>query len=386
VRTPTKAKIGLAGVGAIALALAATVPAFADYAPGPSDIVGVGGDTPQFDLAFAADGDINGDAGFNAAHPVNRLVPFLATADGNARAGYVSGTSTNLSPTVVLRAGERPVQRIPSSGAAITALLNDTGTPHKINFVFSASLPTSTQQGLAGTEHFGYLHVVQIGKDSVEAVGATGTHAPAGLSIQDLVKIYSGSVTKWNELPGNSGGSSDTIIPELPPSSSSIYKTFTADLKTANGNVAPPLSGDITVQQNDPSAITGATNPLDAIAPFSSARLKLQQSGYFSDPSTPFPGGGAVEPAVKALTGTTLDGTAYTSEVDHYVIFRNSDASSTTPAEPGSSLNWVDTLFVRSSAKNAPKPYLDSAAGLADIAAAGTTPLYKNLGNVSVPG
>jgi ABC-type phosphate transport system substrate-binding protein len=384
VRTASKAKLGLAGLGAVAMTLAATVPAFADYAPGPSDVVGVGGDTPQFDVAFAADGDTLGDVGFNSSHPVNRLVPFLATADNNARAGYVSGTSTNINPTVVLRAGESPVERVPSSGAAITALLADNTKPYTINFIFSASEPTLAQQNTAADptgDNFGFLHVVQIAKDGVVMVGQTGGNAPAGLSIAELLSIYDGTVTKWNDLPGNSGGSAATIIPQLPPTSSSIYKTLIADLTTQNSNTAPTLANPniVHVEQNDPSAITSA----NAIVPFSSARLALQKSSYFRNPNTPFPGGAGVDPTVSALTGTTPDAaTAYNSEVDHYIIFRQSDANSTTPMEPGSSLNWVNTLFSESSAPNAPLPFFDTAAGQADIAAAGSTPVYNDLGNV----
>jgi len=387
VRTTTKAKIGLAGVGVVALSLAATIPAYADYAPSASDIVGVGGDTPQFDLAFAADGDTTGDAGFNSSGAFNRLVTFNATADGNARAAYANGSTLaspiNLNPTDVLRAGTNPVQRISSSGAAITALLADTATPETINFVFSASEPTAAQQATANTNGWGYLHVVQIGKDSVQIAADTTTNAPSGLSAAELLSIYTGTVTKWNQLPGNSGGSSDTIVPLIPPSSSSITKTFLADLKTANGNVTPVLSASVkTVEQNDPTAITGLATSADAIVPFSSARLGLYASGYFHNPNTAFPGGAVINPGVSLLTGAPGDSNAvYSTEVDHYVIFRQSDASISTPMEPGGSKNWVQTLFSNPSAPTT--PFFAKSTGKALVAAAGTTAVYNDLGNVS---
>jgi ABC-type phosphate transport system substrate-binding protein len=383
VRTTTKAKLGVVAVGATVLTLAATLPAYADYAPGPSDIVGVGGDTPQFDLAFGADGDTLGAAGFNSSHPVNRLVTFNATADGNARQAYADGSTLSspvpLNPTVTLRAGTSPVQRPQSSGAALTALLNDTSHPETINFVFSASQPTAAQQTQAGTNGWGYLHVVQIGDDAVQIGAASATNAPAGLSIADLLGIYKGTYVKWNDIPGNSAGSSDAIVPLIPPSSSSITKTFLADLKTANGGTAPTLAASVkTVEQNDPGAITGSATPNDAIAPFSSARLDLYASGYFHDPVS----GATINPGVKLLTGTVPgSGTAYSSEVDHYVIFRQSDATSTTPMEPGGSLNWVQTLF---SNPGGATPYFGKPAGQTLIAAAGTTPDYNDLGNHSV--
>ena len=391
-RSPVKkgsiVRMGLAGFLATGASLGVAAAAFADYAPQPGDVVGVGGDTPQYALSFGADGDYLGDAGFNAAGAYNRLVTFNATADANGRSAYANGSTEaspiNLNPTVVLRAGTFPVQRVSSSGAAISALLADTGATPVINFIGSSSLPSSAQQTTASNNKWGYLHVVQIGKDSVQIAAATSTNAPAGLSIQDLLGIYTGVYTKWNQIPGNSTGSSDTIIPLIPPSSSAIYKALLADLKTANGNVTPVLSGVLTVEQNDPSAITSATNPKDAIVPFSAARLALWNDGYFHNPNTVFPGSNtALSPGVSLLAGPLVTGDAgnsvWSSAVNDYVIFRQSDAASSTPFEPGGSLNFVQTLF---SDPSGPTPYFDTAAGQALIAASGVTPYYADLGNV----
>jgi hypothetical protein len=360
--------------------------AFADYAPQPGDIVGVGGDTPQFGLDFVANGDNAGDAGYNSAGAYNRLVYFDATADGNARASYTNSVttgvaSTALNPTDVLRAGDVPVQRVQSSGAAISALLADTGSPETINFIASASPPTAANQTTAANNGWGYLHVVEIGTDSVQiAVDTAATNAPAGLSAADLLNIYDGAYTKWTQIPGNSGGSSATIIPEIPPSGSSIYKTFIADLTTANGGTAPTLAGDVkTVEQNDPTAITSAASAADAIVPFSAGRLALWNDGYFHNPATVFPGSSSpLTPGVKLLTGTPGDGTVYASPITDYVIFRQSDATSATPFQPGGTKNWVQTLF---SDPGGSAPYVDKSSGEALIAAAGITPAYDDLGD-----
>jgi ABC-type phosphate transport system substrate-binding protein len=373
----TKSKLGIVAVGALTAALGATIPAHADYAPQPNDVVAVGGDTPQFDLSFGADGDTLGDQGYNSTGNINRLVTFNATADANARAAYADGstlaTPNLLNPTIVLRAGTNPVQRPPSSGAALSALLADTGATHKINFVFSASEPTSAQQQTAGTNHWGFLHVVQLGDDAVKIAADTTTNAPAGLTTAQLLGIYDGTFTKWNQVGGSSA---NTIVPLLPPSSSSITKTFLKDLQSANGgnpvNLAPAVK---TVEQNDPTGITAQAASADAIVPFSSARFALFATGYFHDPSTPFPGGAAISPGTKLLTGTG----AYSSVVKHYVIFRESDT--TAPAfQPGGTLNWIQTLF---SNPGGTKPFFDRTTGQALIAAAGTTPAFADLGNVS---
>jgi hypothetical protein len=315
-------------------------------------------------------------------------VTFNATADANGRSAYTNSVTTGvpsvaLNPTDVLRAGTYPVQRVQSSGAAIAALLADTSTPEVINFVFSASEPTAAQQTQAGTQGWGYLHVVEIGTDSVQiAADSAATNAPAGLSAAELLGIYTGTYTTWNQLPGNSGGSSATIIPLIPPSGSSIYKTFVADLKTANGNVAPTLSASVkTVEQNDPTAITGASSPANAIVPFSAARLALWNDGYFHNPATVFPGGTALTAGVKLLSGAAPDaGAVYASPITDYVIFRQSDATSAAPFEPGGAHNWVQTLF---SNPGGTTPLVGKSAGQALIASSGVTPDYVDLGDVS---
>lgn len=382
------AKATLAGfaIAALSIGVGSNAFVYADYAPGPNDIVGVGGDTPQFDASFISDGDTSADPGYNTAGNIYKLITFNATADANGRAGYLNGSTLTsplaLNPTDVLRAGTVPVQRVQSSGAAVSALLADTGATETINFVLSASQPTAAQQTAAGNLGWGYLHVVQIATDAVQVAAASTTNAPAGLSPAELVGIYNGTYTKWNQLPGNSAGSADTIIPEIPPASSSITKTFLAALKSANGNVAVTLAPSVvTVEQNDPSTITSSANSADAIVPFSQARFNLFKSGYFHTPNTVFPGGASVPAGIQLLSGTAPDtAAAYSSAVNHYVIFRQSDAVSTTPWQPGGTKNWVQTLF---SNPGGTKPFVASGSGLADIAASGATPAYADLGNVS---
>jgi hypothetical protein len=390
VKRGTLIKLGVVGLALTVTPIIGIGAAFADYAPQPGDIVGVGGDTPQYGVDFVLNGDTNGDAGYDGVATVNRVISFYATPDANGRSAYTNNVTTGansaaLNPTDVLRAGTYPVQRVSSSGSAISAFLADTSK--EINFVSSASEPTAANQATAGSTtglNWGYLHVVQIATDSVQIAANNTTNAPAGLSAAELLKIYTGAYTTWNQLPGNSAGSTDTIIPELPPSTSSIYKTFTADLKTANGGTAPTLSTAIkTVEQNDPTAITGATTPADAIVPFSAGRLNLWNSGYFHNPATVFPGSSSpLTPGVKLLSGTTPDAAAaYTSPISDYIIFRQSDVSTAPAIQPGSTLNWIQYLF--SNPGGAWVPFFNQGAGKALIAAAGLTPAYSDLGDVS---
>lgn len=374
-----------AATGAFLVA-AAAAPAVADYAPATSDVVGIGGDTPQVDFNFAADGDWLGNLGYNAAGNAHKLVSFDAVADMNGRAGYANGSTLaspkKLNETITLRAGTRPVQRPQSSGAGISAILADTG--HEIDYVRSARLPTAAEQATAAAKGYGYLHVVQIGTDEIQVVAAKTTNAPAGLSAQDLIGIYSGAYTTWGQLPGYTGPApSDTIVPLLAPVGSILRSTFLADLKAANGGAAITLSPSVlTVEQNDPTAITNlpAGQKPNAVVTFSSARLALWANGYYRDPSVVFPGTPtAADPGVAARLGAPAAGTVYHSTVGHYVLYRQSDTAALGPWQPGSTKNWIETLFADPDGT----PYLKKPAGQALIASAGATPAYSDLGNVS---
>jgi ABC-type phosphate transport system substrate-binding protein len=385
-------KLGVVGLALTVTPIIGAGAAFADYAPQPGDIVGVGGDTPQYAIDFALNGDTNGDSGYDGVATVNRVISFYATPDANGRSAYTNSASTGtasvgLNPTDVLRAGTFPVQRVSSSGAAVAALLVDPN--ENINFVTSASEPTAAQQTAAqtagpGHTSWGYLHVVQIATDTVKIAVNSTTNAPSGLSPAELLSIYTGAITQWNHLPGNSGGSADTIIPEIPPTTSSVYKTFVADLKTANGGTAPTLSASVkTVEQNDPTTITTASTPADALVPFTNGRYNLYNSGYFHNPATAYPGGSVLTPGITLLTGTPGDGGAvYSSPITDYVIFRQSDLTTAGAIQPGSSLNWIQYLFSKTSGQTW-VPFFDQAAGQALLNASGVTASYADLGDVS---
>ncbi|MGD0883104.1 MAG: hypothetical protein ABSB09_16185 [Acidimicrobiales bacterium] len=370
---------GLAGTSALVVPMIGAVQAGADYAPQPGDVVAVSGDTAQFAGDFLSNGDYNGDAGFNSAGGVNRLVTFDATPDANGRSAYTNSVTTGaasvaLNPTDVLRAGSYPVQRVSSSGNAISALLADTGSQETINFVFSSSLPTAAQDTQAANDGWGYLHVVEIGTDSVQIAADTTTNAPTagegGLTAAELLTIYtSNSPITWSSATGGADPSTADILPLLPPSGSSIYKTFIAALTTANGGTAPSIGSIVkSVEQNDPTTITGSSSPANAIAPFSQARLNLWNDGYFHNPATAFPGGSTLTAGISLLSG-------YNSPLTDYVLFRQSDAASTTPFEPGGTENWVQTLF------SGTRPFVDTSGGQALIQAAGVTPVYDDLGS-----
>jgi ABC-type phosphate transport system substrate-binding protein len=378
--------------GALTVGLIAPGLAHADVAPQGGDVVGVGSDTVQYLADFGADGDYVGDAGYNAAGNVNRLVNFDATPDANARAGYLNG-STNavlapLNPTIVLRAGTTPIQRPNGSGAGINALIADHAG--SINYIRMSRAPKAAEQTAAtNSAGVGSLRVVQISTDGLQLAVTTGTHA-VPLSAQELVSIYSGTVTTWNQLPGNAAGSTATIHPRIPQSGSGTRSSFLADLQAANGGTAVTLGANVTtVEENDPYSLYLADSPsstpdVDAIAPFSSGRLALYlgsngNPGYFHDPSVVYPGSAsALVPAVALQAGTPADSNAlYNDQRGLFIVFRNSDYTSAAPFQAGSAKNWVNTLFAAPSGT----PYFKGSAGSALIAAAGATPSYADKGN-----
>jgi ABC-type phosphate transport system substrate-binding protein len=394
-------------VGALAFGLltVGAAAAHADTAPTGGDIVGVGSDTLQYMLDFGADGDFNGNSGYNAGKS-SRLVSFDATPDANARAGYLNGSTAAslkaLNPTIVLRAGSQPVQRPNGSGAGVNALLADTASVHSINFARSSSPLSAAQVATAtGGSSVGNLHEVRLAKDTLTLATGNTTNAPA-LSKQQLFQIYQCNTgfTHWSDA-GVGGTSADTIIPVIPQLGSGTRKTFLTDIGftiASDGSSTPALGGCVkTYEENDPYALyldssgnqiadpyasAAVPNP-DAIEPMSGGRLNMYTAGYFFNPNVAFkaspPAGdeGTLTPLVKLqLTGTPSDTNAlYTDTRGLYVIFRDADVTSAVHFN-GSAKNWVQTLFLSS----AGAPFFAGPAGGALLASAGVTPDYADCG------
>ncbi len=340
---------------------------------GISDVIGVGDRISQYALDFNADGDDAGDPGVNS-NALSRLVSIDATADFNGRTAYSQGSTSTarspLDPTVVLQPGVSAVQRPDSSSAGIAALLADTQTPQAINFVRSSRLPTAAEQAAAGANGWGGLHVITYATDATAIAVAATTNAPAGLSPAELVNIYDGTYQTWGDVPGYTGSApNDQIIALLPAPGTDARALFDADLAAANLGIPVAYSAsDVVVGDDDYSAIESATDPADAIEPFSAAQLSLIEAGYF---------GSDVEAAIARLAGTAPDGAAsYAASHPLYIIVRDSDIASTAHWN-GSSANWANRLFTGS------RPTIASGAGQTLLANAGLTAVYTNLGDVS---
>jgi ABC-type phosphate transport system substrate-binding protein len=400
-------------LGAMALSVSAALPAQAastDYQPGTNDIVGDGSDTLQYLVDFGADGDFSGDPGYNFAGNKYKLVSIDATADSNARYSWANGSTLAsplpLDPTAVYRAGTFPVQRINGSGAGVNALLADTSTADPyIDFARMSSNPTTANGATAVNNGWQGLQQFVAGVEHLREASATAAYnGPAGLSAQQLVAIYQCTDTTWSQVGATGANAGDTIIPIIPQAGSGTRNTFLADLQAANGGTAITLGPCVGIgEENDPVAITSlsstTTNPTtagktctpncsaDAIEPFSGARLNLWSGlsgnttfgsnpgvGYFHAPTTAYPGAStALNPGIVQLSGTPSDGNAFYNDTRNLnIVYRWSDQVSTTGWQPGSSLNWAQTLFCDPGGTFT--PFFQTTAGKLLIAEAGADP------------
>lgn len=410
-------KVGvMAGlVAAAATSLALATPASADTAARSGDIVIVGSDTAQNAVNFLLDTAPGVSGGYNNLGNNHRAFAFDATGDANGRAVY-DGTcgavnpstglgtfcdsTTNQTPNLlpgsaILRAGAGPVVRPNGSGAGVAALIADANggpgydglTTGSIQMARMSRLPNTTEEGnCAPTSACGGLHVYQIATDklAIASRSATfgGTNAPSGLSAQELVSIYQCTTTKWNQLPGNSGGSANTIHPLIPQSGSGTRNFFLADLQAANGGTAITLGSCVrTVEEHDPTGIYADPSPADAIEPFSTGKITLINHNYFSQGAGYVGGGSLTHGAYTPGFLTTLSGTpgdsnpVYNSTRGMYVVIRNPDLSITTPFQAGGTQNWAQTLISSSTSF-----FARSLTAGPEVSAAGFTQAWKDCG------
>ena len=400
---------------ATVMSLAVAGPASADTAARNGDAVGVGSDTLQNALDFVLDGAPGVAGGYNNVGNKNRIVNVFATGDANGRATYdgtcgtagtngigaicgAAGLGTAVAPNllkgdVILRTGTNPVVRPNGSGAGVAALDADGTTGYEtlptgsIQYARMSRLPTSTEEtNCSGT--CGGLDVYSIATDVLGlAHVTTGYNGPALISAQELYAIFVGcTITTWNQLTGNSAGSTDTIHPLIPQSGSGTRNFFLADLYAAAGvsGTQNPGPCDRVVEEHDPTGIYGDPTPGDAIEPFSQAKLGLINGtntgltgAYFVNPGYSGTGeaNGAYTPNYLTIqgSGTAGDGNAaYTSGAHEvYVVLKAADVASATAFQPGGSQNFSAVFLAQ----------FTSASGKAELKAAGFTPDFISCGN-----
>jgi ABC-type phosphate transport system substrate-binding protein len=373
--------------------------------------------------------DSSGDAQGRSAYTDPRLLP---TITGNGTVGvdgtkYIKQSDVQLlNPTIALRAGQPLVVR-PSGGggggrdAIINDYIDSKGigdwidvgrSPDAVDAPNKQDNQTKAQNQL-GTK----LYSVQFGTDRQVIATAADTNAPATLSADTVRKIYLGTYRTWGDIPGYSGSAgSETIIPLTLPDDAGMWNTFKSGIVGATGEVfgeteARGNPNSFNVQQNDPTAITNltSTQQKNAIVPFPRSRFDVVNSGYYTQAdngagqTNPYNGGrtytGALDPVTglrehrKAATAsgikllaadsvTTGTTSPYGTNFALRAIFRESDLNDPTPWQPGSTLNWVKTLFYNPGGAT---PFVQTPAGKALIESAGQVPTYQVFGTDNNP-
>ena len=330
-------------------------------------------------LAFGADG-LNGlgngataSGGFGTCAVTTGTVSGSGESSASASTSGSTASSSNscvLNPTVVLRTGMQPVQRPNGSGAGVKALEGDITDPSPtgeiINFARASSAQTPPAViGGCGSAASPCLDSIVVATENVVMVAEPGGHAMP-LSTAQLTSIYNASTPNCVKWTAVGGSSTDAIIPIIPQVGSGTRSFFLGKIGVTN-------PGNCTQQgeENDPYAMAETSNPADAIEPMSQGRFNLfagiegngHNTGfgsYFLDPTCAFDANttacgtgtgssyvpGFEKPPAAVLTGATSDSsTAFSQSRNLYVYFRDSDITSATPWQPGSTENWLNTLL-----------------------------------------
>ena len=378
--TATAASLLAAG----ALVGSAISPAHADIAPQKNDVVGVGSDVVQNAIDFLADGYTGADgtyvAGYNETKAAKKWRLFNFDASGDA-----AGTSTT-NATAVLQAGGNPYNRPNGGGSGLNALIADgsNGTDAgRIDFARNPSEPTAAQEATAvanlGSKIKG-LDWVTIATDTDYIATTKETHAPSFLTPAEVFAIYHGDVKTWSELASyrttsetglpayapDASWSSNKIIPFYPQNGAGMQTQFFNGLKSAHGGTAPAVAdvpNGIQVKQNDPTTLIDpsklgsvswngstvtfkASDKDDVIVPLPQSKYNLFSDGYFLDGSKTYSAADGSQSPVSVADVQLLKGTgAFQQVINFNIIFRDSDLTSKTAWQPGSKLNWVQTLF-----------------------------------------
>ena len=309
----TTAKLGPVAATVAGLALTALAPANADTVPGQggvpgtytpgTSIVGVGSDTIQW-----VDDQLSAD--YNASTPTPTV--FWANFDaclGNTTAGAPglgdnpdgSGFPCGADHTGTQAGVKRDEQVVDPAVAPGGALPSGSGdgrtllrTPSDRLFMDVAygrsSGPINTADLAAGEI------ALPFAVDKIVVATKPGGAAPASLTGQQILKIYNGTYTNWNQV----GGANAPIHPYLPKAGSSTLNAFLSFLAALDGvNEAPgsdndPAShaaasqtwqgpgnaitnanwntGSANVEEHDPSVLIADAN---AIEPLSYGRAQL---------------------------------------------------------------------------------------------------------------
>ena len=258
-------KLLVAATAAAALTALAATPALADPPPGvtpkPTDVVGVGSDTIESLFnQFSVD--------YNATHTTGKLYSFDATPQ-NSTITTKSGSS-NCTFT-------RPFGSSAGIGQLEQGLM--TGSSPCVDFARSSRDRATTDPT--------NISFIDLAGDAVTVATQPHTNAPLNLlTHQVLAGIFSCQITQWNQIPGNSGGSSATIAAMAPQNQSGTFKFFLGAIgltalgpcvSTSNTVQGAAGANAQTLEENEGIDPSLNTNTANVIFPFSVGKWIAQK-------------------------------------------------------------------------------------------------------------
>ncbi|GAB3785562.1 Ig-like domain repeat protein [Nocardioides ungokensis] len=242
-----------------ALSLVTLAPASAVYRTDPddtaftataADLIGAGSDTTQHAVKLLADA-------WNADSSHTFKVATYAATEG--------GAPKQADATIPLPGGTEATR--PNGSGDGKSRLYGTGNVPQIDFARSSD-------ALSTTETDNGLKAFPFALDTVVMAvsNSTPSHAPASITVNDLVKIYEcqAGATDWSDF----GGTAGTIEPQIPQSGSGTAKFFKKQLDAAKGSaVTYGACVNQNVQEHDDSTVKDDAN---AVVPISKGRAELK--------------------------------------------------------------------------------------------------------------
>lgn len=310
----TSARLGVATAAVAGLVLTVLAPANADTVPGQggvpgtytlgTTVIGVGSDTIQWvDDKLSADYDATNPtvnwANFDACLG-NTTAGAPGLGDNPDGSGFPCGADHTGTKAGVKRdegvvdpaAAGHP---LPSGSGDGRTLLRTPADPLFNDVAYGRSSGPINTTDLAAGEI-----ALPFAVDKIVVVTHPGGPAPASLTGQQLLKIFNGTYTNWNQV----GGSNAKIHPYIPKSGSSTRNAFLAFLAGLDGQSEPPgtdsdaashaaaldkwqgpgtpitnanwNTGTANVEEHDPSVLIADRQ---AIEPFSYGRAQLANGG-----------------------------------------------------------------------------------------------------------
>jgi len=228
------------------------------FTPVNADLIGVGSDTSQEVV-------INVAEAFNAGQSDGsfRVASFGAAVQNGVPLNGCDDLTNHPENCQITLPVSGTVNRPNGSGAGKSRLFG-AGQVGDIDFARASS-------SLSDTEIAAGLQQLPFAVDTMGMAVSNNvaSHAPASLTIEQILDIYQGDITNWNQV----GGTNGVIKPILPQSGSGTFSFFDGQLKAANGGVTVVYTGAVVrAQEHDDTLIK--SDP-DAIAPFSIGRAGL---------------------------------------------------------------------------------------------------------------